>query len=80
MCVCSFVMQGFILNAQVFFSIFYTVPIVVEYEFPEYTTSETIGFVELCAVVTSHPGGTPRPFVISATTADGSASTYACWF
>ena len=52
-------------------------PIVVEYEFPEYTTSETIGFVELCAVVTSHPHGTPRPFVISATTADGSASMYA---
>ena len=50
----------------------------MEYEFPEYTTSETIGFVELCAVVTSHPGGTPRPFVISATTADGSASTYTC--
>ena len=46
------------------------------YEFPEYTTSETIGSVELCAVVTSHPGGTPRPFVISATTANGSASTY----
>ena len=50
--------------------------IVVEYEFPEYTTSETMGYVELCAIVTSHPGGSPRPFVISATTADGSASMH----
>ena len=44
------------------------------YEFSVYTTSESRGFVELCAVVSSHPNGTPRAFVISATTADGSAS------
>ena len=49
-------------------------PIVVGYEFSEYTTSESIGFVELCAGVTSHSAGAPRPFVISATTANGSAS------
>ena len=52
----------------------------MEYEFPEYTISENIGFVELCAVVTSHPGGTPRRFVIFATTVNGSASMYACCF
>lgn len=49
-------------------------PIVVGYEFAEFTTSEDRGDVELCAIVTSHPAGTPRPFVISVTIFDGSAS------
>ena len=31
--------------------------------------------VELCAVVTSHPGGSPRAFTISATTRDGTAGS-----
>ena len=31
--------------------------------------------VELCAVVTSHPGGAPRAFSISATTRDGTAGS-----
>ena len=40
-----------------------------------YTTTEGIGFVELCAVVTNHLDGAPRPFIIAATTEDGVAST-----
>ena len=50
---------------------FPTEPIVVGYEVVDYTSSEGIGLVELCAVVTSHPAGTPKDFTISATTWDG---------
>ena len=54
--------------------IFLSENITVGYEFTVYTTTEGIGFVRLCAVVTSHPGGAPRPFIIAATTQDGTAS------
>ena len=37
-----------------------------------YVTPEGMSYVELCAVVTSHDGA-PRPFIISATTQDGTA-------
>jgi len=47
--------------------------ITVGYERTVYTTTEGQGMVELCAVVTSHPGGAPRAFTISATTRDGTA-------
>ena len=50
--------------------------IVVGYEFPVYTTSENIGSVELCAVLIGHPTGSSRDFVISATTANESASKH----
>ena len=40
-----------------------------------YTTTEGQEMVELCAVVTSHPGGAPRAFTISATTRDGTAGS-----
>ena len=40
-----------------------------------YTTTETQASVTLCAIVTSHPGGAPRTFTISATTRDGTAGT-----
>ena len=44
--------------------------ITVGYEMTAYTTTEGIGFVELCAVM---PVVAPRPFVISATTFDETA-------
>ena len=49
--------------------------ITVGYEMTVYTTTEGQGMVELCAVVTSHPGGAPRAFTISATTRDGTAGS-----
>ena len=54
--------------------------ITVGYERTVYTTNETHGVVELCAVVTSHPEGTPRAFVISATTRDGTAGSASAYF
>ena len=50
-------------------------PIEVGYEFTVYTTSEGERFIQLCAVVTSHVAGSPRPFTIASTTEDGVAST-----
>ena len=44
--------------------------ITVGYEMTTYSTTEGIGFVELCAVM---PVVAPRPFVIGATTFDESA-------
>ena len=39
-----------------------------------YTTTETEGTVVLCAIIFDPPsGGAPRPFVLSVTTADGTA-------
>ena len=58
-------------HSSLFYSLFPAAPIVVGYEVVEYTTSEGTGSVELCAVVSSHPAGTPRDFTISATTQDG---------
>ena len=46
----------------------------VGYEFTVYTTTEGEGFVTLCAVVMNSDEGSPRPFVVSATTDDGEAS------
>ena len=46
----------------------------VGYESAMHTTSEGDGFIELCAVVNSHPAGSPRPFTFAATTEDGVAS------
>ena len=55
--------------------------IFVGYEFTTYTTTESMGSVTLCATLfVSANGavvatrGAPRPFTISATTRDGSAS------
>ena len=49
--------------------------ITVSYEGTVYTTTEGQGQVELCAVVTSHPGGAPRAFAISSTTRDGTTGS-----
>ena len=51
-------------------------PIEVGYEFSVYPTPEGAGSVTLCAVVMNFPGGSPRPFTITATTEDGSAGMY----
>ena len=48
-------------------------PIEVGYEVTEYFTSEGVEFIELCAVVTSHPAGSQRPFTMVANTEDGVA-------
>ena len=52
-----------------------TVRTVIGYERTVYTTTESNGYVELCARVFSPSGGTPRDIVISATTRDGTAGT-----
>ena len=50
-------------------------PITVGYEFEVYTTTEGMGFVEICAVITQPPNGiAPRDFTVSSTTRDGTAS------
>ena len=49
--------------------------ITVGYDETMHTTTEVQGMVELCAVVTSHPGGAPRAFTISATTQDSTAGS-----
>ena len=55
------------------------VNITVGYEFTLYTTNETVGEVELCAVIFQPPtGGAPRDFVISATTRNGTAGNEWC--
>ena len=46
----------------------------IGYEFTVYTTTEREGYVTLCAVVMNSDEGSPRPFVVSATTHDGVAS------
>ena len=49
--------------------------IIVGYEFTSYTTTEAMGSVTLCAIIYNPPSGVaPRPFTISATTQDGTAS------
>ena len=53
---------------------FLLVAVDVGYEFTVYTTTEGEGFVTLCAVVMNSDEGSPRPFVVSATTDDGEAS------
>ena len=53
-------------------------PIEVGYEFTVYTAGEGDGLISLCAVVSSHAAGSPRPFTIAATTEDGVASTPTC--
>ena len=51
--------------------------IIVGYEFTSYTTTETMGSVTLCAIIYNPPSGVaPRPFTISATTQDGTASMH----
>lgn len=57
-------------------------PIDVGYEFTIYHTSETLGEVQLCArVYIPTVGGALRPFTISSTTRNGSASkSNACMF
>ena len=55
--------------------LFLPAPIDVGYEFTIYSTSETEGEVQLCAqIYNPNMGGALRPFVISSTTRDGSAS------
>ena len=52
-----------------------TGPITVGYEFTVYSTSESAGVVEICAIIYEPPtGGALRDFVVSSTTRDGSAS------
>ena len=49
--------------------------ITVGYEFVVYTTDETAGMVQICAVIYEPmTGGAPRNFVVSLTTRSGSAS------
>ena len=52
-----------------------TGPITVGYQFTVYSTSESAGVVEICAIIYEPPtGGAPREFVVSSATRDGSAS------
>ena len=53
-----------------------TGPITVGYEFTVYSTSESAGVVEICAIIYEpSTGGAPRDFVVSSTTrGDDSAS------
>ena len=54
----------------------HTVPIVVGYERTSYTTTETEGFVELCAVIFQPASGeAPRLFELTVNTENGSART-----
>ena len=64
-----------LLNTNLY-TIFDILSVVVEvgYEFTVYTTTEGEGFVTLCAVVMNSDEGSPRHFVVSATTDDGIAS------
>ena len=49
--------------------------ITVGYELSVYKTDETAGMVQICAIIYEPmPGGTPRDFVVSSTTRNGSAS------
>ena len=51
-------------------------PIQVGYEFTQYTTSEGVGVVEQCAIISVPASGVaPRDFVIEANTRDGSVGT-----
>ena len=53
---------------------FYIAGITVGYEFEVYNITETIGTVQICAVMYNPPsGGAPQGFVVSSTTRDGSA-------
>ena len=45
------------------------------YERTVYTTTETDGSVELCANLTSHPGGLPMAIDIIVNTRDGTAGS-----
>ena len=46
------------------------------YSHSVYTTTEGEGMVELCATISTPSNGiAPRPFVISASTSDGTAGT-----
>jgi hypothetical protein len=50
------------------------IPIVVGYEVTTHTTTETDGYVELCAVIFETLSGlAPRPFELTVNTGDGSA-------
>ena len=52
-----------------------TGPITVGYEFTVYSTSESAGVVEICAIIYEpSTGEAPRRFVVSSATRDGSAS------
>ena len=67
---CAWTHSNHILTHTLSLSLF--LEIVVGYEKIVYITPEGMSYVELCAVVTSHDGA-PRPFIISATTQDGTA-------
>ena len=50
-------------------------PITIGYELMVYPTTESNGFVEICAVITQPSDGiAPREFVVSSRTRDGTAS------
>ena len=50
-------------------------PITIGYELMVYPTTESNGFVEICAVITQPSDGiAPRDFVVSSKTRDGTAS------
>ena len=53
--------------------LFLSEPIEVGYENTTHFTSEGLEFIELCAVVTSHPAGSQRSFTLAVTTEDGVA-------
>ena len=53
---------------------FFNLEIFVGYEFTSYITNESMGSVTLCAILFGSANGAPRPFTISATTQDGTAS------
>ena len=51
--------------------------ITVGYEFDLYDTTETVGSVEICAVIIESPSGVaPREFTVSSTTHNGTAGIY----
>ena len=56
---------------------FHAVLIEVGYEFTQYVTSEGQGAVDLSIFIFTPPtGGAPRPFTLSVSTEDGTASKY----
>ena len=56
---------------------FHAVLIEVGYEITTYTTTESVGVVDLSIIIFNPPTyGAPRPFTLSVNTEDGSASIF----
>lgn len=49
---------------------FSLVPIIIGHELTVYTTTEAMGHIELCAVISEPDSSTPQPFTLNITTKD----------